>query len=205
MSKAVVEAQALTRPDQLRWGTLANKVTAARLVLAVILFALMEFACWKSALVLFIVAVASDALDGYLARKRGEVTAVGRILDPFADKIVIVGAFIFLIPWQVSIRPWMVTVIVARELLVSSIRSYLESKGIPFGADWGGKLKMILQSVCVAWVLMVLGWKLQASWATGTQLALIWSAVLATLFSGVHYFWRAVVLIRGSNAVTSAA
>jgi len=179
-----------------RFDTLPNRITAVRLMLAVGLFVLIAYEWWTTALVLFLLALASDLLDGYLARKRGEITAIGRILDPFADKIVIVGAFIFLMPYPVDLKPWMVTLIVARELLVSSIRSFLESARIPFGADWGGKIKMALQSLCVAWILATLSPGGVAPWVRVVRVVLIWLTVLATALSGLNYFRRAVHIIQ---------
>lgn len=73
-----------------------NCITLARLVLAVVLFAMISFSsAWVAAAVMFVIAAATDALDGYIARKYGLVTTLGRILDPFADKIIICGAFLF--------------------------------------------------------------------------------------------------------------
>ena len=107
------------------------------------------------AFVLFIVAAGTDWLDGYYARKYGQVTTLGRILDPFADKVIVCGTFIFLaaIPEYAASAPgacgrgwswssW------ARELLVTALRSFLEERGSDFSANMAGKLKMVLQ--CVA-------------------------------------------------------
>ncbi len=194
-----VQAAPLKR-SSLKFDTLANRITAVRLVLAVVLFGLIAYEYWASALALFGVLLVSDLLDGYLARKRGEVTAVGRILDPFADKIVIVGAFIFLMPYAPELAPWVVTLIVARELLVSSIRSFLESARIPFGADWGGKLKMASQSACVAWLLLTSAPGLAAPWTSTVRLALVWLTVVTTALSGLNYFRRAVRLLQDAES-----
>ncbi len=190
-----VQAARLER-SSFRFDTLANRITAVRLALAVVLFWLIAYEWWASSLVLFGLLLASDLLDGYLARKRGEVTAIGRILDPFADKIVIIGAFIFLMPYVPELAPWIVTVIVARELLVSSIRSFLESANIPFGADWGGKVKMALQSICVGWLLLTSAPGLNGPWIVAVRYVLIWLTVAATALSGLNYFHRAVRLLQ---------
>ena len=117
---------------------LPNLLTFSRLILAVVFFGLLVADWWKTSLLLFIVAASTDWLDGYLARKRGETTTLGRILDPFVDKVIVLGAFIFLLPLSsadTGLYAWMVTVIVARELLVTGLRSYLEGESIAFGAD----------------------------------------------------------------------
>ena len=106
-----------------------NVLTVSRLVLAIILFAFLAYEWLATALVLFLIAASTDWLDGYLARKRGETTTLGRILDPFVDKVVVIGTFIFLLAIpadETGLAPWMVTLVVARELLVTGLRSYLE-------------------------------------------------------------------------------
>ena len=130
---------------------LPNQLTMLRLVLAVVMFVFMELEFYWTSLVLFILAAISDWFDGYFARKYGMVTKLGRILDPFADKVIICGAFIFLttiptlieVPW--GLRPWMVAVIVCRELLVTSLRGIMEGAGSDFSAKWSGKWKMAVQ------------------------------------------------------------
>ncbi len=95
-------------------------------------------------------AAGTDWLDGYWARKYGQVTTLGRILDPFVDKIIICGTFIFLAAVPDSgVAAWMAVVIVGRELLVTALRSYLEGEGADFSAIMSGKLKMVLQCVAV--------------------------------------------------------
>ena len=92
---------------------------------------------------MFVVAAGTDWLDGYWARKYGQVTNLGRILDPFVDKIIICGTFIFLAAVPDSgVQAWMAVVIVGRELLVTALRSYLEGEGADFSASMSGKLKM---------------------------------------------------------------
>src|SRR2546425_4951265 len=108
-----------------------NLLTVPRLVLAVVFFAFLAAHWFKTSFVLFVVAASTDWLDGYLARRRGETTTLGRILDPFVDKVIVLGAFIFLLPIADSaVMAWMVTVVVARELLVTGLRSYLEGESV---------------------------------------------------------------------------
>src|ERR1700757_3558467 len=125
---------------------LPNLLTGARFVLALVLFALISYEAWGWCIVVFALATLTDWLDGYLARKQGLTSTLGRNLDPLVDKVLICGAFIFLVPVSgAGIYAWMVTVVVSRELIITSLRSFLENRGATFGADWLGKIKMVLQ------------------------------------------------------------
>src|SRR5262249_9701184 len=96
---------------------LPNQLTAARVVLGLILFVLIEFKLWIACIIVFALAAVTDWLDGYLARKQGLTSTLGRNLDPLVDKVLICGAFTFLITVAgAGIYPWMVTVVVSREL-----------------------------------------------------------------------------------------
>src|SRR5215469_2470833 len=133
---------------------LPNQLTTSRLVLALLLFGLIGWEKWLGCLIVFAIAAATDWLDGYLARKQGLSSTLGRNLDPLVDKVLMCGTYIFLLPKGTAegegwLQPWMVTVVVARELVITSLRSYLESFGARFGADWMGKLKMGLQCAAV--------------------------------------------------------
>ena len=147
-------------------------------------------------------AASTDWLDGYWARKYGQVTNLGRILDPFVDKIIICGTFIFLVAIPTSgVAAWMAVVVVGRELLVTALRSYLEGEGADFSAVMSGKLKMVLQCLAAVLALLALytassGEEVPAgmSWAVTIS---VWAAVLITLYSGVAYIHRAIVLAAG--------
>jgi CDP-diacylglycerol--glycerol-3-phosphate 3-phosphatidyltransferase len=178
---------------------LPNQISAARLVLALLLFVLLAFGQMAAGLIVFILAAGSDALDGYVARRLGQVTTLGRIFDPFVDKVVVLGAFIFLLPIEDSgLHPWMVTVIVARELLVTALRSFLERQGADFSASYSGKLKMVVQCVAIGWIMLYLS-ALAATdyayWAAWARDVLNWLAVLVTIASGAVYLRRAFELL----------
>jgi len=177
-----------------------NQLTIARLVLAVVLFVLMALELFLPALVVFVMAASTDWLDGYIARKYGLITVLGRILDPFADKLVICGTFIFLVAEPRShVAAWMAVVIVSRELLVTALRSFLEQRGSDFSAAMSGKLKMGLQCLAAGWSLTFLWWTADgaepADWLEPGLNAAVWSAVALTIYSGVAYVLAATRMI----------
>lgn len=185
---------------------LPNQLTVARLILSVALFALMAYEFYLSGLVVFLLAVSTDWLDGYFARKWGQVTTLGRILDPFVDKVIICGTFILLVgvsdvsglkQW---LRPWMAVVIVGRELLVTALRGFIEQQGIDFSAKLQGKLKMVLQCVAAAVCLFYLSRAVSAAppaaWLGWAVVVTVWLAVVVTITSGLEYVIRTVILLR---------
>jgi len=153
---------------------LPNQITIARLFMAVLLFVCLARYDARSApdirlldlsAGLFLVAALSDILDGYLARRHNQVTSFGRVLDPFVDKILVLGTYIFLAGDSFvdsqsrklsDLSDWMVVAILGRELLVTSLRGVEEASGQAFGANIYGKAKMVLQSVTVVWVLVTI-------------------------------------------------
>ncbi|NNJ26980.1 CDP-alcohol phosphatidyltransferase family protein [Alienimonas chondri] len=195
---------------------LPNAVTLSRLLLACVLFWMIAYnGLWKSAAAVFVIAASTDFLDGWLARRYGQVTTLGRILDPFVDKIVVVGALLFLLEKRVrmpgpgegeelivwsGVSAWMVLVIVAREMFVSSLRGFLEKHGVDFSADWTGKVKTVIQFVAVTGSLLSLAPEFAhltplidgRSWFLWTRDALLWGAALFTAYSGIAYIARAM-------------
>jgi CDP-diacylglycerol--glycerol-3-phosphate 3-phosphatidyltransferase len=170
---------------------LPNQLTAARFVLAIILFVLIQLDhLWIPCIGVFALAAFTDWLDGYLARKLNLGSTLGRNLDPLVDKVLICGAYIFLLGNRESgLAAWMVTLVVARELIITGLRSFMENMGATFGADWLGKVKMVLQ--CAA--LVAIFWDLEspAAWASVVRVVLIYAMLAATALSGVQYLWRA--------------
>lgn len=176
-----------------------NQLTTARLVLAIVLFVLIAFQYFLASTIVFIVAAGTDWLDGYWARRYGQVTNLGRILDPFVDKIIVCGTFVFLVAEPESgVRAWMAVVIVGRELLVTALRSYLEGEGADFSASMSGKLKMVAQCLAAAISLFALyhGTPLPEALEWAVMIS-IWVAVLMTIYSGGIYVHRAIGLLRG--------
>ena len=179
-----------------------NLLTTARLVLSVIMFVLIALEFYLAGMIVFIIAAGTDWVDGYWARKYGQITVLGRILDPFADKVIICGSFIFLVavpqmtttPW--ALQAWMVVVVVAREMLVTMLRGIIEKQGGDFSARWSGKYKMVLQCVAVGTSLFYLSYSepsVQApAWCLWLMLLSIWSAVVMTVYSGLVYIVAAI-------------
>lgn len=130
---------------------------------------------------LFIAAAITDGIDGYLARKRGQITTMGMLLDPLADKLLIAAAFILLVQFNPSLVPaWIAIVIIGREFLVSGLRSIAASEGFTIEASDLGKFKMVVQIVCVVAVILDHRWK---EWPVGKYIFSVhWVAVLAIWF-----------------------
>ncbi len=181
-----------------------NQLTLARFFLAIVLFLLIALEdYWIECTLVFVGAAFTDWLDGYLARKQGLSSTLGRILDPLVDKVLICGAFIFLIPVKGSgLVPWMATVVVARELVISSLRSFLENRGAVFGADWLGKLKMGLQCAALLAIFVYLyALTLEAAYPSTefyarVRTGFIYAMLAATVMSGLQYLWRATLLLK---------
>jgi CDP-diacylglycerol--glycerol-3-phosphate 3-phosphatidyltransferase len=187
---------------------LPNLITVGRLVLAFILFVLIYAeGFWISSAALFVVAASTDVVDGYIARRYGLITALGRILDPFVDKIIVCGSFIFLLEKQVDVsagveassgvNAWMVIVVVGREMFVSSLRGFLEEQGLDFSANWAGKIKMFTQSAAVTASLLSLSPLFAGPGFNLLRDLLLWTAVVVTAYSGLAYVLRALQLVRG--------
>jgi CDP-diacylglycerol--glycerol-3-phosphate 3-phosphatidyltransferase len=187
---------------------LPNQLTGARFVLALVLFALIELHLWIAAIVVFALAALTDWLDGYLARKQGLVSTLGRNLDPLVDKVLVAGAYIFLLPKEgAGLAAWMVTLVVARELVITSLRSFMENLTVPgrntsvqFGADWLGKIKMVLQ--CAALFAIFLGLEFPEKALLLIRDILIYAMLVATVLSGLQYLWRAFQLLKSTTGQT---
>lgn len=181
---------------------LPNLITLSRLILAFLLFALIATGgWWITSAVLFVFAATTDALDGYLARRYGQITVLGRILDPFVDKIIVCGTFIFLMnppgDLDAGVSAWMVTTIIGREMFVSTLRGLLEKEGKDFSASFSGKAKMALQCVAVTLCLASLSPALNElpMFLTLRDVVLI-AAVVVTVWSGLIYVFRGAALLQ---------
>jgi CDP-diacylglycerol--glycerol-3-phosphate 3-phosphatidyltransferase len=196
-----------------------NVITSVRLVLSIVVFVLIPLKLYLPALIVFIVAASTDWVDGWWARRYGQVTKLGRMFDPFVDKIIICGTFIFLAAEQLAaaaqpsaqaaqhfyggIAPWMAVVVVGREMLVTALRGFIEQSGGDFSANFAGKLKMVFQCVAVgASLVALLFFKHDSStplppWLFWTMAGSVWLAVLSTIYSGARYLFAAAKYLRG--------
>ena len=194
---------------------LPNKITLGRFAFALALFGYLVYTDTCSgpspvapliAASAFVLAVATDALDGYYARKLGQQTDFGRIADPVVDKVIVCGMFIFLtsVAWARPMVPvWMVVVIVTREFMVSGLRGFIEARGVAFPARWDGKLKMVIQCVAVPAVLVHraidLGWPDQTALVSAISFIVVvsvWLTFITTVVSGVRYVLAAAGVLR---------
>jgi CDP-diacylglycerol--glycerol-3-phosphate 3-phosphatidyltransferase len=140
---------------------------------------------------IFGVASFTDWLDGYLARRRRQVTWVGQILDPIADKLLISAAFISLV--QLDLAPaWMVALIIGREFAITGLRSLAYNKGIIIPASPLGKIKMGSQVACI--LMLILGWNPIPQLRILGYIAL-WVVMLTAVVSAVDYYRRFIVLM----------
>lgn len=178
---------ALTTPSSSNWNV-PNALSLVRFVLAIAVCILVEWQMLLPAVICFIIAASTDWVDGWWARKYQQVTKLGRILDPFVDKIIICGAMIALcaVP-NSAIAPWMATLVVGRELLVTSLRGMVEGQGGDFSAKQLGKWKMVLQCAAIVSVMIELQFAAAPAWLHWTSLVLIWLAILLTIVSGLEY------------------
>ena len=189
---------------------LPNQITIARLLLAIVFFALLaQYSHGASSphlldvcATIFIVAALTDILDGYLARKQNQVTSFGRVLDPFVDKLLTIGAFVLLCGQGfvvgegdaqhnvTDVQAWMVVLILGRELLVPGLRGFSEAQGDEFGANAFGKAKMFVQSTTVPVILFFLAHEdsvLKSPSVVWIKPACVWLTVIVTTLSLVAY------------------
>jgi len=190
---------------------LANAVTVSRILLVpvflVVLLSGIPAPCGDvAAAAVFVLAAATDKLDGYIARRRRSVTALGQFLDPLADKLLVAAALIALVGQQ-RVAAWIATVIIVREVAVSGLRAVAASQGVSIPADRYGKLKTALQTVYIVYVLVPTGdiaRSLGVPLAVATAVAWILAAlvVVVTLASGARYFLSARGVVRLPGGAT---
>ena len=142
------------------------------------------------ALAIFLIAAATDLLDGYLARRWKQITTVGTLLDPIADKLLISAALISLVQIR-RVPAWMVVLIIGREFAVSGLRSIAAAEGYTIQASDLGKTKMITQVVAISMILVSIRWEA----LSGFAMFWMWGVVIFGIASAIQYFrkfWRKV-------------
>lgn len=201
-----------------------NALTVLRLALSLVFFVMLALISFENhvrptlflnlATLIYVVAAGTDWLDGYLARKWQATSVFGRVVDPFVDKILVLGAFIFFAgPAFALIRgngwvslsgvtPTVVVILLGREFLVTTLRSVAEGSGQSYGAAWSGKLKMVLQCVTIFVILVYVNYRPELIRIDAESAARIfrdvcvWVTVLVTLLSAATYLQRSVQLNR---------
>jgi CDP-diacylglycerol--glycerol-3-phosphate 3-phosphatidyltransferase len=215
-----------------------NLLTGLRLFLALVFFVMLAYYQYEgrgdpwllqAAFFTYLVALITDFLDGFLARRWNVEGQFGRIVDPFADKVLVLGSFIFfagknfiipetahpqpsmVVKTLTGVAPGIVVILLARELLVTTFRGMSESAGKNFGAQFSGKLKMVFQSVTILVILAYVTYypKFQANvdfhwYATAFRDLCIWATVAVTVVSGLLYMQRVIATYR-DNAQTPSA
>jgi CDP-diacylglycerol--glycerol-3-phosphate 3-phosphatidyltransferase len=139
----------------------------------------------------FLLAAFTDFVDGWLARRWRQVTPLGKLLDPMADKLLIAGAFISLIEVG-GVPSWMVVVIIAREFAVTGLRGIAAERGVTIAASWFGKIKMTVQVACVCVLLLSRPHAAEGDLteiATPFAKAFLWATIAVTVASGIEYFY----------------
>ena len=208
--------------------TVPNVITVVRIAVCPLVFVLAmapSAGGRLSAFVLWVAAAVSDVWDGWLARKHGWITDVGKLLDPLADKLLLAATFIpfyltshrgpeWHLPWWGPLPLWVVLVIFGRELLITLFRSYAVRRGVVIAAGASGKRKAVYQSLFIGgllfWYPLVMivderGWSSTAAWKVWAAFHGMWiaatltAALLLTVYSMLDYLWRyrSVVGIRG--------
>jgi len=189
---------------------LPNSITMSRIVMIpLFLWILSPRFPWQGpagtqeilASVLFVLASMTDGLDGYLARKRGQITTMGMLLDPLADKLMITAAYVCLVQFNPHLmKAWIAVLVIGREFLVNGLRSIASTEGFTIEASDLGKLKTVIQIVSVVAVILAHGWY---AWHFGwfilpvewIAIAAIYFMVLVSIISAVDYFvafWRKI-------------
>ena len=213
-----------------------NLLTGLRLVLALVFFVMLAYYQYEGrgdpwflnvAFMIYLVALFTDFLDGFLARRWKVEGQFGRIVDPFVDKVLVLGSFAFfagknfiipetaghgphnVVQTLTGVAPGVVVILLARELLVTSLRGSSESSGKNFGAQFSGKLKMVVQSVTILVILVYVNyykWLSENGYQKGAEVfrdVCIWATVAITVISGILYIQRAISMFRESERATA--
>lgn len=207
-----------------------NLLTTGRLVLAIVFFTMLSWYQHEGrgdpkflniAFLVYVVALITDFLDGYLARRWKVEGAFGRVVDPFVDKILVLGSFVFfagknfvipdpaagpgsslVVKTVTGVTPAMVVILLGRELLVTSFRGLAEGRGQKFGAEFSGKLKMVVQSVTILVILVYVNYRgFLGDYHRAAVMfrdLCIWITIIITLWSGLTYLQSGIRAARDS-------
>ncbi|MFN2568760.1 MAG: CDP-diacylglycerol--glycerol-3-phosphate 3-phosphatidyltransferase [Candidatus Dormibacteria bacterium] len=168
--------------------TLPNQLTLLRLLLVpvVVYCALAGFNYhYQAAAAVFAAAAITDTVDGRIARSRNLVSELGKFLDPLADKLLVISALLVLVNLSL-VAVWVVIVIVAREFLITGLRTLAASQGVVVGSTPWGKSKTLTQNMMIGLIMLSQPY----AWVKPVALTVLGLAVAATVLSGLDYLWR---------------
>lgn len=177
----------------------ANKLTVLRMILVPVFMALLMMeGVWQQtlALVVFIIASVTDAVDGYIARNYNQITTFGKFMDPIADKMLTTAAFIVLLSLG-RMSVWAFMLIMVREFMVSGIRLLASAKGNVIAASMSGKIKTVSQMVAIIAAIILLNPFFEENSAILITNILIWISTAATVASGIEYVVLNKDLLKG--------
>lgn len=194
--------------------TLPTRLTLLRIVITFVIMGLLFVPGWISkcvALLGFMLAGATDWLDGYLARRWHQTSELGALLDPIADKVLVLGLFLAFVQLRL-IPAWIVLIIVLRELVITGVRLFAAGRGLVLAAAREGKHKTVSQMATIMLVLTALiveavanpspGWRQAAVMLHWAVAGCLWVTVVLTVYSGARFFGRHWVTLR--DAVTKS-
>lgn len=163
---------------------LPNKLTILRIIMIPVFIIVLMTGHYYTSAVIFIIASSTDALDGYIARKYNMITNFGKIMDPLADKLLVVSALLCLVELG-DVASWMVIVILAREFTVTGLRTVAAASGIVIAAGLTGKIKTVLQMIAVP-ALLLKNWPFEMIGFPFAEI-MLWASVIMTIVSGAEY------------------
>jgi CDP-diacylglycerol--glycerol-3-phosphate 3-phosphatidyltransferase len=163
---------------------LPNKLTIGRILIVPVFIAVLMTGHYYISAIIFILASLTDMFDGMIARKYNLVTNFGKIMDPLADKILVVAALVCLVQLG-DVAAWMVIVILAREFTVTGLRSVAAAQGVVIAAGMTGKIKTILQMIAIP-ALLLKNWPFHLIGFPFAEI-MLWASVIMTVVSGVEY------------------
>ncbi len=184
---------------------LPNQLSILRIILAILciyLILINTFNSLLAALIIFLLAALTDYLDGQIARRKNLITNLGKLLDPIADKILIIGIFLAFLEIDL-INIWLVMIIILRELIITGLRLIAVKQNKIMAAEFHGKHKMISQVTAIILILVIIilfkiyTQNIIVNWLYYDMINIVmWYVLLITLFSGGYYLWKNKQIIK---------
>lgn len=175
-----------SEPKTIKNTNLPNQLTMGR-IFAIPVFIVFLMVGWRiAATVIFILAALTDMLDGKIARKYNLVTNFGKLMDPLADKLLTMAAFICFVGLG-DVPAWMVIVIIGREFIITGVRQVAAAEGIVIAAGWSGKIKTVCQMIAIP-LIMLNNWPFSLlPFPCPMDQIMLWAALIMTIWSGTEY------------------